>query len=268
MEHDLWKRKPFSPGQAWVDLLMRANYQDSEVKGVSPQSFHKVSTGEIVCSLRDTARDWGWSKDRVSRFFKMLENEDMIEHTGRDTFSVVKILNWKKFQGDDNAVDDTQRDTSKDSTPPPDPQKRDTHRDSDRDTHRDYQKKGKKEKKYKKSGQSAPAAPSETDRKGRFEKIRAEATALFQEDEANREKVLLWLGFLESENGKAPWLDSAVRELWNLREGIASEDGLPRDKIFQRALDAALKHRAKSTHYVATVIRDLVMKWRDGALAL
>ena len=30
-EHWLWEDKPFSKGQAWIDLLMLANYKDTKV---------------------------------------------------------------------------------------------------------------------------------------------------------------------------------------------------------------------------------------------
>jgi len=30
-EHWLWQEKPFSKGQAWLDLLLSANHQDSKI---------------------------------------------------------------------------------------------------------------------------------------------------------------------------------------------------------------------------------------------
>lgn len=81
-KHKLWKEKPFTRGQAWIDMLMMANYQ----------------TGILEHSQRFYAARWGWSRQRVRSFQKYLQNEGMITtHPTTHLTTQIKIQNYKKF---------------------------------------------------------------------------------------------------------------------------------------------------------------------------
>ena len=99
-ENFLWRLKPFSQGQAWVDLLMRVNFSDRPIPQpgrVGPRMLHQ---GEAIVSLRGLAVNWGWSKGKVQRYLQCLRNEHMIESTNEYSYTRVKLLNWKKYQPD------------------------------------------------------------------------------------------------------------------------------------------------------------------------
>lgn len=84
---------------AWLDILMSAQFADSEtiVKG----KLVKVPRGTWFISLRKLEKRWGWSRPKVSLFLSMLESEQMIniKKTGLGTF--IKVLNYEVYQNTD-----------------------------------------------------------------------------------------------------------------------------------------------------------------------
>lgn len=75
-EHWLWKDKPFSQGQAWIDLIMLANYEDKKMpyKG----EIITCERGMVNLSISYLANRWGWSRDKTRRFLKLLESDGMV----------------------------------------------------------------------------------------------------------------------------------------------------------------------------------------------
>ena len=94
--HWLWKDKPFSRGQAWIDLILLANHKGSST--VIDGAKIEISAGSFVTSLRKLGDRWGWSYTKVDRFLKLLENEKMLLQN-RDTKKTVLYLeNYALFQ--------------------------------------------------------------------------------------------------------------------------------------------------------------------------
>jgi len=62
-DHDLWKEKPFTRGQAWIDIILHTNHDTCTVQ--LPQKYW--------------AKRWGWSRQQVERFFHYLRVETMVE---------------------------------------------------------------------------------------------------------------------------------------------------------------------------------------------
>lgn len=88
----VWKIKPYSPGQAWVDLILRATLIYNE-KG-------EVVSGEVKTSYLKLSRDWGWSVSRVKTFLKnrkvrVKRRVDKQVDKGVD----VTLRNFKVYQG-------------------------------------------------------------------------------------------------------------------------------------------------------------------------
>lgn len=97
MDSPMWTAEPFTKGQAWVDLLMLADY---ETKG-------EYKRGCVYKSQRYLAQRWHWSERKVARFLRDLEHGNtnvhidghMVVHTDRRTNgSIVTIENWGKYQ--------------------------------------------------------------------------------------------------------------------------------------------------------------------------
>ena len=99
-DQDLWLSEPFTKGQAWVDLIMMAEWRN---KG-------RYKVGTVYHSMLFLADRWGWSRGRVKRFLQKLESDTTIETTSDTTNGTTILLkNWGKYQG---ATDDTTNDTT------------------------------------------------------------------------------------------------------------------------------------------------------------
>jgi hypothetical protein len=94
--HDLWLSEPFTRGQAWVDLILKANHRDGSifVRGV----MVPVLRGQVGMSEVKLAERWGWSRGKVKRFLKQLEAMGQIVQQTDNRTSIITLLNYEKFQ--------------------------------------------------------------------------------------------------------------------------------------------------------------------------
>ena len=111
-ENEFWNEKPFSRGQAWVDLLLKANFKDCKklIKG----QLVELKRGQFIRGIDVLADDWGWSRMKVRRFLDMLEQEGMIAKNGTPNGTLVTVENYAFFQ-DGRPPDDTPSDTPGDT---------------------------------------------------------------------------------------------------------------------------------------------------------
>lgn len=101
--------------RAWLIMLMAVNHKENKtlIKG-------KVLTcprGQSVLSHSSWASKFGkkWNRNKVIRFFKLLESEHMIEQVNEQVTTRVTICNYSQYQ-DLGALGRTGNDTT-DSTP-------------------------------------------------------------------------------------------------------------------------------------------------------
>lgn len=105
LEHHLWSKEPFSYAQAWIDLLLHANHKPARV--CIKTTVIEVARGQQCRSELTLSKEWRWSRNKVRRFLKLLENDKMIaQHTTHLT-SVISICNYESFQGCDTTHDTT-----------------------------------------------------------------------------------------------------------------------------------------------------------------
>ena len=95
-DHWIWNCEPFSRGQAWVDLLLMANHKENKV--MINGSLIVVAKGERVTSIRKLSERWKWSTCKTKHFLKQLENDKMIECLSDTSKTVIKIVNYEKYQ--------------------------------------------------------------------------------------------------------------------------------------------------------------------------
>jgi DNA-binding GntR family transcriptional regulator len=106
--HWIWDSEPYSKGQAWVDLLLHANHTDAKItiKG----SLINLERGQQARSQVTLSEQWKWSRDKVKRFLKLLENDGMIRQQTSQLTSIITICNYKDYQlnkAADKSADDT-----------------------------------------------------------------------------------------------------------------------------------------------------------------
>lgn len=103
-ENPLWFKEPFTKAQAWVDLILLANYKDGElnIRG----NKIKVKRGQVGWSELKLSERWRWSRGKVKRFFDELENgQQIIQQNGQQNgqqnirlINLISIVNYDKYQ--------------------------------------------------------------------------------------------------------------------------------------------------------------------------
>lgn len=96
LDNPLWSCEVFSRGQAWVDLLMLANFERSFFykRGVKIE----VGRGQAARSEVELADRWRWSRTKVRSFLKDLEKEQQIIQHKTNITQIVEIVNYEYFQ--------------------------------------------------------------------------------------------------------------------------------------------------------------------------
>ncbi|CAD8327872.1 phage protein [uncultured phage] len=117
MENPLYFSEPFNRSLAWIDMLLLANHADSFFfkRGVKVE----VKRGQIGYDLDSLAKRWKWSRGKVERFVKFLENDNQIVRQKTNVTTLISIVNYKEYQKDDKADSKTnsKADSKSDSKP-------------------------------------------------------------------------------------------------------------------------------------------------------
>lgn len=99
-DHWLWDDKPFSRGQAWIDLLLTVNHTDKKI--MFNGELTTIKRGQTITSIRQLCDRWGWSNNKVTRFLKMLESEQMLTRKSDTKKTVITIDNYSLWQDQEN----------------------------------------------------------------------------------------------------------------------------------------------------------------------
>ena len=100
-KHWLWEDKPFSRGQAFIDLLLMVNHQDKKI--LFNGDLIEVKRGSRITSLRQLGESWGWSRTKVKKFLEQLEKDEMITVKSDSKKTVVSIENYSVYQDSKNS---------------------------------------------------------------------------------------------------------------------------------------------------------------------
>ena len=95
----LWEDKPFSKGQAWIDILLLINHKDNKV--LFREELIEVKRGERITSQVKLAKRWGWSRGKVKHFLNLLENDGMLIIKTDKRKTVLKVVNYNSYQEND-----------------------------------------------------------------------------------------------------------------------------------------------------------------------
>jgi len=102
--------EPFTRTQAWIDLIILANYQDTTalVRGVKIV----VKRGQVCRSITELAKRWKWSRNRVMRFTEGLVDAERLHVQKLPIVNVYTIRDYEEYQGNGAANEATNRSTS------------------------------------------------------------------------------------------------------------------------------------------------------------
>ena len=72
-EHKDYFSEPFTRWQAWIDLLLLANYKNNHayVRGIPVE----VKPGQVMAGEEFLAKRWKWSRNKVRRYFAQLSSK-------------------------------------------------------------------------------------------------------------------------------------------------------------------------------------------------
>jgi hypothetical protein len=114
----VWQEKPFSKGQAFVDLILLANHEEGKMPYLD--SVVTVKRGEVCRSVLWLAERWGWGREKARRFLKQLEADGMITvnaTTHRTTITLVNYGLYQDLQPTNDATNRQQAEQQTDSKP-------------------------------------------------------------------------------------------------------------------------------------------------------
>jgi hypothetical protein len=108
-ENELWLSERFTRAQAWIDLLLLANYKQSTIF-IRGNEVHIVR-GELCYSMVSLASRWKWNRRTVDSFLTWLEKRQMIHSRKNHITTVITILNYSLYQ--DTTQQTAQRSSSR-----------------------------------------------------------------------------------------------------------------------------------------------------------
>lgn len=92
----IWDREPFTWGQAWIDLLLRANHKDKTI--IFDSKPLEVKKGQVVTSILKLSTSWKWDRKKTVRFLRFLESEKMATTNSTRRGTTITIVNWELYQ--------------------------------------------------------------------------------------------------------------------------------------------------------------------------
>lgn len=92
----MWKDKPFSKAQAWIDLLLLASHEDT--KFLLGNELVEIKRGAFVTSEVKLSERWGWSRTKTRNYLFLLESDNMISKKSDSKKTVITIVNYGLYQ--------------------------------------------------------------------------------------------------------------------------------------------------------------------------
>lgn len=91
-ETDMWLSKPFTPGQAWIDLNYLAAYENTRV--IEGNHVYNLKPGQLRTSLSKLANRWKWSRKRVGEYIGVCKRNALVYAEGDTQGYTLTIENY------------------------------------------------------------------------------------------------------------------------------------------------------------------------------
>jgi len=91
-----WGKKPYSNLQAFLDLIMEAEFEDCEIE--VGNDIILIKRGQVYRSLRDWATRWGWHRSRVDRYLRKMEFDSTILRKNVKKQDMITIVKYDDYQ--------------------------------------------------------------------------------------------------------------------------------------------------------------------------
>lgn len=102
LDDEMWQDpEPYDKRSAWLDLLLRAAYEDHEERTSSGMVL--IRRGELLTSEAELAARWRWSRGKVRRFLaaNKAAHRTAMRRAGNGTKdgTILTVENYTKYQG-------------------------------------------------------------------------------------------------------------------------------------------------------------------------
>lgn len=102
----LWQDENYDKRGAWLDLLFSVCQE--ECKTIFKGNITILKPGQMITSMRKLSEKWGWSKDKTSRFLKMLEDDNLICRITDIKNTLITIKNFNVYQLTSNNTEENE----------------------------------------------------------------------------------------------------------------------------------------------------------------
>ena len=96
LDHWLWNDRPFSNGQAWIDLILLANHKD--VKDYANGTLKVFKKGTVNRSIESISHRWGWNRKKTRKFLNALEADGMVTVNVSTHGTTISLVNYDLYQ--------------------------------------------------------------------------------------------------------------------------------------------------------------------------
>lgn len=100
-ENPIWNDKPFSKGQAWIDIIFRCNHVCKKVMGYGNVNW--VLRGQFISSNYKLAEAWGWSESNVRKFIRLLQDNQMMLRKPSVKWTLYEVIKYCVYQSVDTS---------------------------------------------------------------------------------------------------------------------------------------------------------------------
>lgn len=94
--------EPYDKRSAWIYLLLKANHKDKQI--MFDGKMETIKRGQVLTSIRKLSALWQWSNDKTLRYLRKLEAYNMIKREPNTKRTLITIIKYEDFQGDDDDV--------------------------------------------------------------------------------------------------------------------------------------------------------------------
>lgn len=110
-DNDLWTAEEFSKGQAWIDLIGNANHGAATIwiRGIEVS----VGRGQLAWSELTMSKRWRWSRGKVRRYLKMLQDRGMVVQQTNKLTTILTICKYEVYQAEISTYNTTDGTTSR-----------------------------------------------------------------------------------------------------------------------------------------------------------
>ncbi len=102
LDDELYFSEKFTKMQAWIDLLLLAEYKPRAfyVRGIQV----KLERGQLAVSIRDLAARWKWGVNKVQSFIKELVVSEKLNTQKSSVITIITVCKYDYYQDNDSTL--------------------------------------------------------------------------------------------------------------------------------------------------------------------